>query len=145
MTIGVRRSFLLCLGIALMHALAAVLLFLPGWPPLLPLAAIPLLLCSGWVAWRCGTPAVGAVRLLQNGHLECRRIGEEEFQASELLPGATVHPLLTVFHLRCNGKRRAVVILPDSAAGEERRRLRAWLRWRATSGGQDGATGSVFG
>ncbi len=145
MTIGVRRSLLLCLGVGLAHALAAILLFLPGWPLPLPLAAVPLLLCSCWMAWRCAMPAVDAVRLSQDGHIECRRAGEEEFQASELLPGATVHPLLTVFHLHCDGKRQAVVIFPDSAAREDRRRLRVWLRWRATSCWQDGTTGSVFG
>ena len=145
MTIGVRRSFLLCLGVLLTHALAAFLLFLPGWPLPIPLAAIPLLLCSGWLAWRCGAPAVDAVRLLQNGCIEWRRTGEEEFQASELLPGAMVHPLLTVFHLRCGGKRQVVVILPDSVSREEHRRLRVWLRWRAVCGRQEGAIGSAFG
>lgn len=145
MTIGVRRSFLLCLGMALAHALAAVLLFLPGWPLLLPLAAIPLLLCSVWAAWRCCTPAVDALRFLEDGRVECRRAGTRGFEASELLPGAMVHPVLTVFHLCCGGKRLAVVILPDSVSEEEHRRLRIWLRWCASFGQQEEKTDSVSG
>ena len=50
------------------------------------------------------------------------------------LEGSTfVTPLLTVINVRPSGKgrRRAVVLMPDSAPAQELRQVRVWLRHRA--------------
>jgi len=52
---------------------------------------------------------------------------------AELLPGALVHPWLTVLTLRARGRRCRVVLLPDTIAAEDFRRLRARLLLAATA------------
>ena len=53
---------------------------------------------------------------------------------TELADGGYVSPWLIIVPLVSSGRRRKwVMIAPDAASGEERRRLRAWLRWRRTT------------
>lgn len=130
-TIGVRRSSFLALLVLLAHAAAALILFLPDWPLGLVAFITFVVLISAVISWRQCQPDVQAVRLLADGRLECLCRGEDQFAEAQLLPGATVHPLLTVMRLQCRQKTRSIVVLPDSASAEDRRRLRVWLRWRA--------------
>lgn len=144
MTIGVRRSSFLAFAVLLVHVAANFFLFLPDWPVALPAVGSILLLISGLFSRRQCLPKIQGLRLLADGRLECRFPGEEMFHIAELLPGATVHPALTVLSLQCEGKALSVVLLPDSVPVDDYRRLRVWLRWRA-SFGQEGKTDSVLG
>jgi hypothetical protein len=56
------------------------------------------------------------------------------WHAARLLPTTFVTPALTVINLRTVDRRRArhVVLMPDSAGGEEYRRLRVRLQWDRT-------------
>jgi len=54
-----------------------------------------------------------------------------QWQEAEILPGSYASDWLIVVNLGASGRReRSLVLLPDSAAPEELRRLRIWLRWR---------------
>lgn len=136
-TIGVRRSCWLSFAIVFSHVSAALLLFIPDWPLLVPIACALLLLVSGAYALRQSSPKTDALRLLVDGRLECRFEGV--FCAVDLASRATVHPVLTVLRLIYEGQAIGIVLLPDSASAEERRHLRVWLRWRAGFGGKDKA------
>jgi hypothetical protein len=51
---------------------------------------------------------------------------------AELARGSYVSAWLTLVPLAGMGRRRKwIVVMPDAAGAEERRRLRTWLRWRA--------------
>jgi toxin CptA len=58
-----------------------------------------------------------------------------EWRRGILLDSSFVAPYLTVLNLKTDGTRlaRHVVIMADSVAAEEYRRLRVWLRWRKTA------------
>lgn len=63
----------------------------------------------------------------------------DEWQPVSLLPSTMVTPWLTVLHLRDDDKDRThIVILPDSLGQDDYRRLRVWLRWKATVAEADG-------
>ena len=129
--IGVRRSSFLGKAVIAMHALAAGVLFVPDWPVVVPVLAGLILLLMAIRAWRIGTPQIDALRLFADGHLEYRLVGETRFLAAEVLPGATVHPALTLLRVVCEGRTQSIAFLPDSATVDECRRLRIWLRWCA--------------
>lgn len=131
-TVGVRRSFILGIAVVFVHVAAIALLFLPGWPLPASAGGTLLLLVSALYSWRRCTPAVEALRLFADGRVQCRRYGKGDFEDAELLPGATVHPALTVLRLVCQGEILPVVLLPDNGTAEENRRLRVWLRWRGS-------------
>lgn len=128
--IGVRRSLILRLILALIHIAAVPLFFLLDWPGGLSAGGTLLLLVSGGVSWRRSFSDIEYLRLSANGGLEFRLGGDEGFHVAQLLAGATVHPALIVLHLVCEDKARVMVLLPDSASAQDRRRLRLWLRWR---------------
>lgn len=88
---------------------------------------------------RALSPRVEALRIDCDGHLTCQAIGESGFVPAHLLPGATVHPWLTVLHLAIEDDAWLLVVAPDSVAPEEFRRLRVWLRWRAVVSDVSGA------
>jgi len=130
----VHRSFFLASVASFVHVAAAICLFLPDWPVVIPVVGSVFLLISGIFCWRQCWPKIQELRLLADGRLECRLQGEKEFLGAELQPGATVHPALTLLRLVCEGRRLSVALLQDSATAEDRRRLRVWLRWRASFG-----------
>lgn len=134
-TIGLHRSFFGVAGFVLIHAVAAVALWLTPWSLWAKYLALGGLAASASLVSRLWFPEVDALRLLANGLLECRLAGEEGFRPAELLPGATVHPWLTVVRLGIGEVTVAIVILGDSTTEEEFRRLRVWLRWRAVFSG----------
>ena len=73
------------------------------------------------------------LRLERDGSLALASAGEGcDFGAVRLLPGATVHPWLTVFQVElADGRRRAVLATVDNLPAVDFRRLRVFLRWRA--------------
>jgi hypothetical protein len=77
--------------------------------------------------WR---DSVTGIELREDGRLAWQdRHGH--WHETELADGGYVSPWLIIVPLVGSGHRHKwVVIAPDAASGEERRRLRAWLRWR---------------
>ena len=138
-TIGLRRSRFLSLGLILAHLLAGGVALVTPWA--IPAKAL-LLAClvgSGGFTWLRLTPRVERLRLLADGGMECWRVGEADSWPVALVGPATVHPRLTVFRLAGEGGCFSVVVAPDSMDAEDFRRLRVWLRWRADFSGSAGA------
>jgi len=91
-----------------------------------------LIVVVGYVAWRKLKPTVSGIRLERSGLIFVSEAGSMNFLEAELLPGATVHPWLTVVRLSAlNGKKCALVVVADSMKIDDFRRLRVFLRWRA--------------
>jgi toxin CptA len=78
-----------------------------------------------------GPNAVVALKLSGAG-LEAETRAGAWFPAT-VLGSSFVSPWLTVLHLKLEGRRFVlpVVLLPDSLAADDFRRLRVWLRWGA--------------
>ncbi len=81
------------------------------------------------------------LRLERDGGLALAPAGEgSDFGVVRLLPGATVHPWLTVFRVELTDRRRrAVLATVDNLPAADFRRLRVFLRWRAGFSAPDGA------
>lgn len=72
-----------------------------------------------------------ALTLLPDGRLRIRRRDDSQGDA-EVESGTTVYPSLAILRLRVNG-RAETLVLPRAATGSDaHRRLRVWLKWRAT-------------
>ena len=106
--------------------------------PLSPWIKLILLLGVLWSAWRAANNIQGRQRIVHltlhgDGLMEYRRFSGQGGE-SRIHPHTTVMPWLTVVLLR-SGRRleplEPLVLLPDSLAGEEFRKLRLWLRWQA--------------
>ena len=112
-------------------ALACAWIGLPSlaFPPV----ALGIVLAWGWhlaQALRQGTSGMRTLELNATGGVRCQD-GMGQWHEAEILPGSYVSGWLVVVILGAGGRRgRSLVLLPDSAAAEELRRLRAWLRWR---------------
>ena len=132
-TIGLRRSFFAgsaCFGVSV---LSAITVGFTAWPNPTALIALVLLgFASAIACWRLMSRRVSAIRLERGGQLVLRLTDEAQTEVSCSLLSAHVHPLLAV--IRCQdelGIVRLLAFYPDSAAKEDLRRLRVFLRWRA--------------
>ncbi len=130
--IGLRRSRFLGAALVAVAALAgAVTLALP-WAPVVRGANLAAVVILASLAWRRFEPGLSAIRLEQTGRIFLAATGNAEFVEAELLPGATVHPWLTVIRLKTADQGMHILIVAvDSMKAEEFRRLRVFLRWRA--------------
>ncbi|NWG87157.1 MAG: hypothetical protein HXY26_06535 [Hydrogenophilaceae bacterium] len=112
-----------------LHGLAALSLMLAAieWP--LQLAGSGLVAASALWTLRQRPPV--RLRCLADGDLF---MADEMagWRPVELQAGSLVSPMCTVLRLRIDGRSRSVVVLADSLAAEDFRRLRVWLRWKAT-------------
>ena len=131
-TIGLRRSRFLDLFIFL-SALSAsgVLLF---WPQVATTQLFALLAIWSLAAqaWRRLTPRISALRLERSGRIAVVSDAGAPFAAARLLPGATVHPWLTIIRLEMeDGQQCALIATVDSLHRDDFRRLRIFLRWQA--------------
>lgn len=130
-TIGLRRSRLqeaVLLALALLASLAA--LFFPR-----PWSSRAALLLAVWGiglwAWRRLRPPLATLRLETDGSVQVADEGRD-FLPATILPGATVHPWLTVLRLElADGRRCALLVTAGVMSSDEFRRLRVFLRWRA--------------
>jgi toxin CptA len=130
-TIGLRRSrfpAVVLLALALLASLVALF-----FPRSLPLRVALLLAIWGialW-AWRRLALPLAALRLEADGGIQVA--GErQDFLPATILPGATVHPWLTVLRLElADGRRCALLVTTGTTSPDEFRRLRVFLRWRA--------------
>lgn len=131
-TIGLHRSCFLDRAVLAVALIASgVILVFPRSTAIL--AGILLLTWAGAVlAWWQLKPALAELRLLGDGRLEVLPKGAAEFQPVRCLPGATVHPWLTVVRIEMpSGQRLTLLATVDTMSQEAFRRLRVFLRWRA--------------
>lgn len=131
-TIGLHRSHLLD-SLVFLSALLASLVVI-AFPQAMVFQGAVLLAvwrCSVH-AWRRLSPQCTAIHLERTGHLSVALAGREEFSMVELMPGAIVHPWLTVARLKTDGGRMCTLIATvDNLEREDFRRLRVFLRWQA--------------
>ncbi len=75
------------------------------------------------------------IELTLRGGARCEVTLRNGVALAGTIEGSTfVAPWLTVVNVRTDaGQRRAIVLMPDSAPAEERRRVRVWLRHRIRS------------
>jgi hypothetical protein len=107
--------------------LVVTLRYLPQhWWLLLPMpwSLLRCLRADGWLTPRSGPSmlAVGA-----RGELTLFLGGKP--CAARLLPDSTIWSWLAVLRLESEGKRYSMMVLPDAALEEERRRLNMYVRW----------------
>jgi toxin CptA len=131
-TIGLRRSRLVD-GILLVSTVFGLLaLAFVAWPLFTSCLLAVVTLLAAFSAAHALTPRIRALRIAEDGRVSClAAAGESEFSPVRVLPGATAHPWLTVMRLAHEERKSLIVVAPDSAAPDEFRRLRVWLRWRA--------------
>lgn len=81
-------------------------------------------------AWRAPHPL--ELRLHEDGRLEWRAAAAS-WQSASVLAHSSVSPWGCLLAYRTEGQRRTrhALILPDSLAADDFRRLRVWLRWQA--------------
>ena len=135
--IGIAPSPSLAALLVVVHLIAGacVLAFLPAW---WAVAILTTALCASLVfhlrrdALRLSGDAVIEVTLRDHGRCELLTRGGAVLEG-KVAGSSFVSGLFTVVNVRLDGGRRlrSVVVMPDSAAAEERRRLRVWLRYRA--------------
>ena len=130
-TIRLRRSRLVD-GILLVSTVFGLLaLAFAAWPLFTSCLLAVVTLLAAFSAAHALTPRIRALRIAEDGRVSCLAAGESEFSPVRVLPGATAHPWLTVMRLAHAEGKSLIVVAPDSAAPDEFRRLRVWLRWRA--------------
>lgn len=131
-TIGLRRSRFLDLLVVLSALLASGAILL--WPLAIAIQ-LPVLLAT-WslaaLAWRRLTPQFSALRLERCGRISVVSDTGAQFAPARLLPGASVHPWLTIIRLEMeSGQQSALIAAVDSLKEDDFRRLRVFLRWQA--------------
>ncbi|MFZ2267011.1 MAG: protein YgfX [Azonexus sp.] len=136
-TIGLHRSRLIDAFIGLGAGLASLcILFFPR-STLLQAVLLLALWSLALLAWRQCSPRFSAIRLERDGRVSVRCTADQEFSVAELLPGATVHPWLSVLRLQISdGAIYPLVLAGDSLNADAFRRLRVFLRWRADFSGR---------
>lgn len=130
--IGLHRSRFLDGALIVTTLLVMVITMALPYSAIIRLVIALLIVVVGYVAWRKLKPTVSGIRLERSGLIFVSEAGSMNFLEAELLPGATVHPWLTVVRLSAlNGKKCALVVVADSMKIDDFRRLRVFLRWRA--------------
>jgi len=110
-----------------LHLAALAALFLALLPAVARLAGIALLGASLWMAWK--QPVAVRLRAKADGKLECWR--DSAWKPLELRPDSVALAWLIVLRWREDGRRHSLALPPDALSGDEHRRLRVWLRWKA--------------
>lgn len=113
---------------------ACVLVFIPAWWAVAILIAT---LCASLAfylrrdALQLSGDAVIEVTLREHGRCELLTRGGVTLEGT-VAGSSFVSPLFTVLNVRLHGghRLRSVVVMPDCAVAEDRRRLRVWLRCR---------------
>lgn len=131
-TIGLHRSRFLDAFIVSGALLASAgALAFPG-ESLIQAGVLSLACLFAFWALRQLTPSNSALRLEQNGDISLLSISKNEFKAARILPGATVHPWLTVVRYKYPERPvQTLIVTVDSLKAADFRRLRVFLRWRA--------------
>jgi toxin CptA len=117
-------------SLAATHLCGAGAIFLAALPTDVQLTGLALLLFSLVYYWR---PAPDVrLRGKPDGTLEIWR--QEQWHVARLAATSVILPGCTVLRLGIGTGpwRRNLVVLPDSLPPDDFRRLRVWLRWRAS-------------
>ena len=118
----------------LSHGLAAGALLPLALPVTVRLALLGLVALSlFFTLYIQAHPPVVGLRLGSRGELEVERkvgAGGTAIQKAIIEPHTAILPGLIVLLLRCDGKRLALPLLPDSLDVDLNRQLRLWLQWR---------------
>ncbi len=137
--IAIRPSRRLMLLLCLAHAAAAGACLAADMPVALKLLMVLLIGLS------CGHALYGAALLRNRNAIVALEIGDSgvvtfrtrsgQWRRGTVLGSTFVAPYLTVLNLKVDGRRRAyhAVVMADSVAADEYRRLSVWLRWRKTA------------
>lgn len=134
-TIGLHRSRIGD-GILLLTGMLAILAWC-FWPQSvgLRLAGVALILAGCWFVRRQLEPVLRVIRLDGAGGIAGGSGGGDGLEPLHLLPGAIVHPWLTVVRFQdARGRRHVVVATVDSMNPADFRRFRVFLRWRVRPG-----------
>ena len=133
--IAASPSLAVLLVIGHLVAGVCVVAFLPAW-----LAAAILIpaLCASLVfhlrrdALRLSDDAVMELTLRDQGQCELLTRGGAMLDGT-IADSSFISPLFTVVNVRLDnsGRLRSVLVMPDCAQADDRRRLRVWLRYRA--------------
>jgi hypothetical protein len=117
--------------VLLMHFIfvAAVLACLPAQLWLLAAAPFSLAYCLRADGWWLRRPGPNSVTVGPRGELTVNFAGQT--QDARLLPSSMVWSWLTVLQLESEGRRLSLMLLPDSASFEARRRINMYVRWFA--------------
>lgn len=97
----------------------------PIWLALLPAEAFLLLRALRADGWG----DAGRFRRLEVDGLGRLSVWREAALPAQALDDCFVTPWLTVLNVRIGGRRRALMVWPDSAPADGRRRLRTYLLW----------------
>ena len=139
-TIGLRRSSLLDRILMSVSTLIVGVVIVTPWPIAIKVAICLTASVLTCLTWRQLRPQLAVIRLERDGKIKVIRAGSLEFEPVDCLPGATVHPWLTVLALKGErGGRLSLIAAVDSLDHQDFRRLRIFLRWRAIFSGQDAA------
>lgn len=140
LTLAVQPSHWLKRAIWALTGLAAVALMLAELPLWLQGLGLALLM---YVTFRGQGQGGVHLQCQADGSLAMRR--EEEWRPVALLPGSIVNPWLSTIRYRSETGKRAgtLVLLPDSLAEDDFRRLRVWLKWKAVARMSNDPTGEL--
>jgi hypothetical protein len=136
LTLRIKASMLLATALLLAHggAIACAAVFLPGWwMPALATTAVTASLAFHLRrdAWQLSGTAITGLILKEGA--ECDLILKNGVTFTGIIQGSTfVAPMLVVINVRApvGRGRRSVILLPDSAATQDLRCARVWLRHR---------------
>ena len=128
-TLILRQSRFLAAALAIAHGVAALALTRLALP--LP-AKLLVGLFIALSLFRClrRRPAA-ALTLRADGNLEIER-PDGSRQEARVLPATTVYPWLVVLSAVAGGRRESLVLPVDALGIDGHRRLRLWLRWKAS-------------
>jgi toxin CptA len=104
-----------------------------SWPQVLAvrLVGVVMILGGGLHLRRQLEPKLGVLKVDRDGAISGAPNANHELIPLYALPGAIVHPWLTVVHFRDDDATRYVVIATvDSMHPDDFRRFRVFLRWR---------------
>lgn len=118
-------------GVLVLHLLAGIAIYLADLNMITRIMAWLVVLTSLYTRQRMNPQQT--IRLNADGTASMRLNGE--WQAARVLPDSLASPWLTIMRIRPTGTRttHSMVILPDSLEADEFRKLRVWLKWRATT------------
>lgn len=129
--IGLHRSRILDAVLLLAGALAIAVWLL--WPQVFALRLAGVVLILGGLLYlrRQLEPKLGVLKMDRDGAISGAPSVNHELIPLYALPGAIVHPWLTVVRFQDDDARRYVVITTvDSMCPDDFRRFRVFLRWR---------------
>ncbi len=113
-----------------LHLAALAALFLALLPAMARLAGIAPLAASLWMAWK--RPVALRLRGKADGKLEIWR--EAAWRPVQLRSDSVALAWLIVLRWREDGRRHSLALPFDALPGDDHRRLRVWLRWKAMVG-----------